>query len=118
MGNMISAEGLLVAEAAGPLLGSVQDALDLIGAAFSKGASVIVVPKDRLDPAFFQLSTRLAGEFLQKMVNYKRIFVVIGDFSEEVARSSALRDFIVECNRGKDIFFLPDMEALAGKLSR
>jgi hypothetical protein len=115
---MTSTGGLLVAEAAGPLLGSVQDALDLIGAAVSQGASVIVVPKERLHPDFFQLSTRMAGEFLQKMVNYRKIFAAIGDFSEEIAQSSALRDLIVECNRSKEIFFLPGMEALTEKLSR
>ena len=31
---------------------------------------------------------------------------IVGDFS--VYNSKSLKDFIFECNNGKDIFFLPD----------
>jgi hypothetical protein len=43
---------------------------------------------------------------------------VIGDISEHIAASDALRDFVYECNRGDSIFFDPDMESLSARLAR
>jgi hypothetical protein len=111
-------EGALMVDAEGPLLGSVQDAVDLVAQSMSSGKPVIVIPKERMDPAFFELRTRVAGEFLQKMVNYRRIVAVIGDFSPEMERSTAFRDFVLESNRGKEFFFLPDLDAVAERLAR
>jgi hypothetical protein len=54
----------------GPLLRSERDATDLIGAAASLDPEWIVVAIIRLDPEFFALKTRLAGDFLQKFVSY------------------------------------------------
>src|ERR1700744_5602551 len=99
MRDMISKEGYLVIEPRGPLIGSVRDALDLIGEAGMKRATLIIVPKCRMDPAFFDLNTRMAGEFLQRMVNYRKRFAVIGDFSFEIERSHAFRDFLAKCER-------------------
>lgn len=76
-------------------------------------ASVIVVPVVALDPAFFQLHSGVAGDVIQKVLNYKMKFVVTGDVSSYVAASDALRDFVIECNRGRDIFFALDESALA-----
>jgi hypothetical protein len=108
---------LLFVEPTGPLLGKTQDLLDLIEEGLQQKARVIVVPVARLDPAFFQLRSGLAGEFVQKIVNYRFKLAVIGDISARVAESNALRDFVRECNRGGSIFFLPDIDALDAKLS-
>lgn len=40
----------------------------------------------------------------------------LGDFT--IYTSKSLRDFIYECNKGKDIFFLPEEEQAIEKLSR
>ena len=40
---------------------------------------------------------------------------IIGDFS--VYKSKSLKDFIYECNNGKDIFFLPDENQAIERLS-
>ncbi|MPN57700.1 hypothetical protein SDC9_205394 [bioreactor metagenome] len=40
---------------------------------------------------------------------------IVGDFS--VYNSKSLRDFIYECNNGKDIFFLQDENKAIEKLS-
>ena len=115
--DMISREGFWVVGPDGPPIGSVRDALDLIGEAGMKRAWLIVVPKCRMDPAFFDLKTRMAGEFLQRMVTYRKKFAVIGDFSTERARSEAFRDFLIECERGRNFFFVPDPDSLLSRLS-
>lgn len=81
-------------------------------------ATVIAVPVERLDPSFFQLRSGLAGEVIQKVLNYHCKFAVIGDITAHVAASDALRDLVVECNRGRDIFFVDDIAALEERLAR
>lgn len=101
----------------GPPLASDRDASDIVGEAFSAGAKVIAIPVARLSPAFLDLKTRLAGEVLQKFVNYGFRTAIVGDVSAEVAKSDALRDFVRESNRGRHIWFVPDLPALAEKLA-
>ncbi|MEE6272389.1 DUF4180 domain-containing protein [Georgenia sp. MJ206] len=103
--------------AQGASISSSQDALDLIGEAWSVSATVIAVPAGRFDPAFFDLRTRLAGEFLQKLVNYRLSLAVVGDVSGHVAASDALRDFVHESNRGGHVWFLDDDDALVGRVT-
>ncbi|WP_083996437.1 DUF4180 domain-containing protein [Desulfosporosinus acididurans] len=52
---------------------------------------------------FFDLKTKLAGEILQKFVNYHVRIAIVGDFSGY--KSKSLKDFIYESNNGKDVFF-------------
>lgn len=108
---------LLIVEPTGSILAKTRDVLDLIGEALQQKARVIVVPVGRLDPAFFQLRSGFAGEFVQKIVNYQLKLGVIGDISAYVAESNALRDFVRECNRGSSVFFVSDIDALLAKLS-
>ena len=74
------------------------------------------VPVERLPPAFLDLKTRLAGEVLQKFVNYGLKVALVGDISAAVARSEALRDFVRESNRGRSVWFVEDLAALEAKL--
>lgn len=108
---------LLVLDDEGPALTRVQNAIDLIAEALPQGVHMIVAPVSRLDPSFFRLRSGLAGEIAQKIVNYRLMLAVIGDISEFVSESKALADFVRESNRGGSIFFLQDMDALAGKLA-
>ncbi|MGW7094295.1 DUF4180 domain-containing protein [Streptomyces sp. NPDC054874] len=108
---------VLVCDAAGVTIGDVQDALDhLIGAAFAC-AEVVAVPSARLDDRFFDLSTGLAGAILQKFANYRLRLVVLGDIGHHLSASSALPDLVREANRGRDIWFVPDLDALADRLA-
>lgn len=61
------------------------------------------------------MKTRLAGDIIQKFINYQAKIVIVGDFS--VYSSKSLRDFIYESNKGKDLFFLPNEEQAIDKLS-
>lgn len=95
------------------LITDAQSALDLIATvSYETGCYAIAVNKENITEDFFQLSTRLAGEILQKFVNYRMKIAIIGDFS--VYASKALKDFIYECNQGDHIFFVStEEEAIA-----
>jgi hypothetical protein len=105
-----------VCDANGPPIASERDATDIVGETLGPEARLVVIPLSRLAPAFLDLKTRLAGEVLQKFVNYRRQVAILGDVSEAVAGSEALRDFVRESNRGRTVWFVPDMAALEAKL--
>lgn len=107
---------ILVCAPDGERLKSEQDAVDLIGEALSSGAEMIVVPVERLEADFFQLKTGLAGRFIQKFVTYRRRLVILGDVSQYVAQSRALRDFVYETNRGNEVWFMMNMQELNERL--
>ena len=94
------------------------DAADLIGDAWAHRAEVVAVPVERLDPDFFDLSTGVAGEITQKLVNYRLRLAVVGDIAERVEASTSLRDYVWESNRGAHVWFVPDDAALDAKLAR
>lgn len=94
------------------------DAVDILGKTFENHATVIVIPVECLDDEFFQLKTRIAGELLQKLVQYQRRVAIIGDISRHLAESSALRAFVNESNRGKDVWFLATRAELDERLAR
>jgi hypothetical protein len=68
----------------------------------------IALDKQALHDDFFELKTRLAGEFMQKVVNYGRRMVVLGDF--ENIESKSLNDLIYESNKTGRIVFAKTIE--------
>ncbi|GGT17133.1 DUF4180 domain-containing protein [Streptomyces purpureus] len=108
---------VLVCSPDGTPLRTEQDALDLIGEGFYQGAGWVAVPADRLPEDFFRLRTRLAGDIVQKFVNYRMGLAVIGDISRHTESGTALRDFVRESNRGTQLWFLPDLDALRTRLT-
>lgn len=104
-------------ETTGPLIATPADASQLIGATWGQEVELIVIPVARLHPDFFRLSTGLAGEVLQKLVNHHLRLAVLGDVSEHLAQSEAFRDFVRESNRGRHAWFVADEEELAKRLA-
>jgi len=102
--------------ATGSALSSEQDALDLLGETYGTETDRIVVPASRFAPEFFDLSTRLAGHFFQKLQNYQMRLAIVGDISGPVARSQALADFVGETNRKGHHIFAADRPTLATML--
>ncbi|MFI0740730.1 DUF4180 domain-containing protein [Streptomyces sp. NPDC021100] len=92
------------------------DVLDLIGDAGYHGARWVALPAERLDEAFFRLRTRFAGDVVQKFANYRLGLAVVGDISRHTAESSALRDFVRECDRGRQTWFPADLGELEERL--
>ena len=64
---------------------------------------------------FFILSSGMAGEVLQKYINYRFKLAIWGDFSRYT--SKPLHDFIYESNQGKDFFFVASQEEALRKLA-
>src|SRR3954447_20018149 len=102
---------LVVDSAGAPIVGG-EDVLDLIGSAFGQ-ADTVAIPAERLDERFFSLRTGVAGEIMQKFVNYRLRLAIVGDISAHVENSTALRDLVRESNRGKHVWFVADLDELA-----
>jgi len=102
----------------GPAVRTGGDALELIYDERAQGADCIAVPITRLDPAFFDLRTGVAGELVQKFVNYGRRLAVVGDIKEYLGASGALRDFVRESNRGRHVWFVADEAELDAWLAK
>ena len=95
----------------------VQSALDLImSVKYETGAERLVLPKELVCEDFFILSTGIAGEILQKFINYHTKAAIYGDYSHYT--SKPLRDFIYESNQGRDIFFPATREEAILMLAR
>lgn len=98
------------------LIIDTQSALDFMSTVkYETGCSRIAINKEAIAEDFFILSTRLAGDVLQKFINYHVKFAVFGDFSKYT--SKPLGDFIYESNNGKDIFFVSSEEEAVARLS-
>lgn len=82
-----------------------QSALDLLMTAkYELKTGNIVIDKALIKEDFFILSSGLAGEILQKYVNYGGRIAIYGDYSHYT--SAPLKDFIYESNKGHCVFFV------------
>jgi hypothetical protein len=98
------------------VISSTGDILDLIAeASYLEHAQCILIYKESLPDRFFDLKTGFAGEVLQKFSNYSMKLAVVGDFSGYTSRS--LKDFIRESNRGKQVYFKPDLDSALDALT-
>jgi hypothetical protein len=113
----IAEKRVLYLDSDGPLIERPDQANDLIGDAWGHEATVIAVPATRLDPEFFRLSSGLAGEITQKLVNYRFVFAVLGDISQYLEASGALRDYVWESNRGSHVWFVAGRTEFEAKLA-
>jgi hypothetical protein len=100
----------------GFFLRAERDAGTLIGDAFSHSAQFVLLSDEQLSEDFFDLSTRLAGDVIQKFVNYGLRLAIVGDISMRTERSQPLRDFVYETNRGKQIWFVRDRDEFDKRL--
>lgn len=93
-----------------------QSALELLMTAkYELGTKNIVIDKALIAEEFFVLSSSLAGEILQKYVNYGGRIAIYGDFSRYT--SKPLKDFIYESNQGHDVFFAATREEAIARLA-
>ncbi|MFF1279839.1 DUF4180 domain-containing protein [Streptomyces sp. NPDC058299] len=100
----------------GPLLDGESAALDLIGDAYGHDVQLVALPVERIADDFFRLRSGVAGAVVQKFVSYQLRLAVLGDISGHVANSTALRDFVYECNQGRQLWFLADAAELDTRL--
>lgn len=93
---------------------TVQNILDLM-ANLDYDIRKIIIYEENINPQFFNLKTGLAGDILQKFVNYKMQLAIVGDFSKYPGKS--LQDFIRESNQGRQIFFVDSIETALIRLT-
>lgn len=83
---------------------SADDVLDMIASViWNDEADDLAVHEENIIPDFFDLSTGVLGDILQKCSNYGFRLALIGDF--EKYSSTSLQAFIRESNRGRHVFF-------------
>lgn len=100
-----------------PVITDVQSAIDLLmSAQYDMESKDIVIPKQLVAEDFFVLSTGLAGEILQKYVNYGGRMAIYGDYSRYT--SKPLKDFMYESNKGRDFFFVSTRDEAVAALAK
>lgn len=100
-----------------PVITDAQSAIDLLmSAQYDVESKDIVIPKQLVAEDFFVLSTGLAGEVLQKYVNYGGRMAIYGDYSRYT--SKPLRDFMYESNKGRDFFFVSTRDEAVAALAK
>ena len=87
------------------IIKGIDDVLELL---FVHNCTSIILKKENMADEFFDLSTGIAGEILQKFSNYRKRLAIIGDY--ENIKSNALKDFIYESNKTKQIVFVKTKE--------
>lgn len=100
-----------------PAITDAQSAIDLLmSAQYDVGSKDIAIPKQLIAEDFFVLSTGLAGEILQKYVNYGGRMAIYGDYSRYT--SKPLKDFMYESNKGRDFFFVSTRDEAIAALAK
>ncbi len=106
-----------IVESDAVVITDTQSALDiLMSAKYEANTKNIVIDKKLITEDFFILSRGLAGEILQKYVNYGGRIAIYGDYSHYT--SNPLKDFICESNKGKDVFFAATEDEAVEMLTR
>ncbi len=99
------------------IIKDIQSAIDFIMTIkYETNCNKIALNKNAIVEDFFILSKGIAGEILQKFINYQTKFAIYGDFSKYT--SKPLKDFIYESNNGKDIFFVENENEAIKMLSK
>lgn len=108
--NLIHIKGQEIAEITGDgiVLRNTQDAVDIIGNCSYQGSHKIIIRAANINPDFFNLKTKVAGDILEKFSTYRAQLAIVGDFSGYDSKS--LKDFIFESNKTGRINFVPTLD--------
>ncbi|TGL64058.1 DUF4180 domain-containing protein [Leptospira sarikeiensis] len=88
--------------------GSIVSASDFLDILFSSPADTIILRKEDLPDEFYDLKTKFAGEILQKLINYRRRMIVLGEFGNFSSKS--WKDFVYESNKQGKFLFCSSIE--------
>ncbi|HEY3261104.1 MAG TPA: DUF4180 domain-containing protein [Pseudonocardiaceae bacterium] len=108
---------VLLCDPDGARMRSDRDVVDLIARALEQRAELVAVPVARLDERFFPLSTGVAGDVMQKFVNYRLRLAIVGDIAAHLGASTALPALVRESNRGRQLWFVADLAELDARLA-
>jgi len=82
------------------------DALDIVSASFEHHAPRLLLDENVLPDAFFDLKTGFAGEFVQKLINYRITTAAV--FRGEREYSARFREYIDEARNGRQFKVFSD----------
>jgi Domain of unknown function (DUF4180) len=86
---------------------AASDSSALISLAIEHQAALVILPASEVDGALFQLKTGVAGDLIQKFVNYRLRLAIIGDMATYAEQS----------NRGRTLWFFPTLADLHARLA-
>lgn len=99
------------------IISDIATALDLVmSVQYEYDCFRIIINKEAFKDDFFILSTRLAGDIIQKFVTYGIKMAIVGDYSKYT--SKPLKDFMYESNHGRDLFFVDTVDSGIQMLSK
>jgi hypothetical protein len=86
----------------------IKDTEDIFGIFSINNCSTIILKKENIVNNFYDLSTGIAGEILQKFSNYRKRMAIVGNF--ENMKNKSFKDFMYESNKTKQILFVKTSE--------
>jgi hypothetical protein len=96
----------------GVVIWNAQEFLELV---VNLPSDRVIIYKENIPEEFFDLRSGLAGEILQKAVNYSRQLGIVGDLSRYPSRS--LKAFVKESNTSDKIIFTDTLDEALQRLS-
>lgn len=96
----------------GIVIHNAQEFLDVV---MNLPSDRVIIYKENVPEEFFDLRSGLAGEILQKAVNYSRQLGIVGDLSKYPSRS--LKAFVYESNKSDSVIFTDTLDEALQKLS-
>ncbi|GBF38757.1 DUF4180 domain-containing protein [Leptospira johnsonii] len=82
----------------------IQDKDSFFDLIYSASSDTIAVHSSHFPEHFFDLKTGFAGEIFQKITNYQKRFIVLGDYSNIPSKS--FKDLIYETNKNGKVIFV------------
>lgn len=97
------------------IIKDVKSALDLLAKArHVYDCNNIVINEDAILHSFFDITSKQAGEILNKVINYKFRIAIIGQFK---ACTKRMKEFMCQSNKGSSVFFLKNAPEALDKLT-
>jgi Domain of unknown function (DUF4180) len=88
----------VILECIGSIVG-LDDALSIVSASYETNTNRVLLRDRQLPAEFFELQTGFAGEFIQKLVNYKIVVACV--FEQGRPFSERFREYVAEAKRGR-----------------
>jgi len=86
------------------IVNNAQDALDLMVLIwYDYNCDKIIINKKNIIEDFFDLKNGIAGEIMQKVINYEMALAIVGEFEQYSSKS--VKSLIYESNKGNKIIF-------------
>ena len=103
-------------QSTGIIIRSARDADDIVEQLLQRPITRLILHERNLCPEFWQLSSGLAGDILQKFTNHGIAVAFVGDFEKNKSKSKSLSAFIHESNLHSQFIFTDSIESAQMRL--